>query len=98
MDDVRPDVASRNLVGGIFTVSRMDFLVESSGEWESGRETVTVGIVRIEVDADVAAPARRVRDIVGLADELGVLSVKDDRWRRDRRVAISQSGNRVQVK
>ena len=70
------------------TVSRIDFLMESSGEWELGRETVTVGVVGVGV-ATAAVPAmRRGRDIVAFAGELGEVSVRDERGRRDRRVAI----------
>lgn len=73
------------------TVSRIDFLVESSGEWELGRETVTVGVVGDEVAAAAAvagATVRRGRDMIALAGELRAGSVRDERGRRDRRVAI----------
>ena len=67
-------------------MSRMDFLVESSGEWELGRETVTVGVVEVDVaTAAVGAAARRVRGMVGLPDELKVLSVRLFRGRIERR-------------
>jgi len=67
----------------------MDFFVESSGEWELGRETVTVGVVGDEVATAVAGAAvRRGRDMVALAGELGECSVRDERGRKDRRVAM----------
>ena len=68
----------------------MDFLVDSSGECELGRDTVTVGVVGEDVATDVAdaAAVRRGRDMVAFARELGEGSVRDDRGRRERRVAM----------
>lgn len=73
------------------TVRRMDFLCESSGDWEVGRETVTLGVVDVDVATAAVAAVRRDRDMVEIAGELGQTSVREDRGRRDRRVAIMKA-------
>ncbi len=75
-----PLVASRSLLEGILTVSRIDFF-ESSDERAGGRATVTEG--------DDVAAARRGRDMLPDGGELDIGAVRvGARERKERRVLM----------